>query len=591
MSRFEITSDFELDRNPIKILSGAIHYFRIPREDWSHSLHNLKALGFNTVETYIPWNFHETYEGEFDFSGAKDIQHFIELAQEFELYVIVRPSPYICAEWEFGGLPAWLLNYKDMRIRSSDPQFLFKVQNYFKALFEILVTLQIDRQGPIIMMQVENEYGSFGDDKSYLKKIYDMMRALKVTVPLVTSDGAWNQTLRAGSMIDSEVLATGNFGSKSQQNFENLKQFHQEYGKQWPLMCMEFWDGWFNRWGDNIIKRDSKDLIADVQQAIELGAHINLYMFQGGTNYGFWNGCSARGAVDLPQITSYDYDAPVNEAGDPTEKYFNLRKMLKHKFPDIQQQLPKHRDYMEINEVPLQDKVSLFSILEALSNKTITTYPLFMEEAGDGYGYMMYRTFIQRETPHEKLRIVDARDRVHCFINEHLSYTAYQQEIGEQFEVALSQDINQVDVLVENMGRVNYGYKLLASTQRKGLGQGIMQDLHFVTNFEQYDIQFDKLKNSHFKYEYKEGTPAFYRFNFNIEKTQDTYIDLSDFGKGIVLVNGVNIGRYWEIGPTLSLYISKSLLKEGKNEVIIFETEGRASDKINFKSTPVRKTV
>jgi beta-galactosidase len=591
MSRFEINSDFELDGKPIKILSGAIHYFRIPREDWSHSLYNLKALGFNTVETYIPWNFHETCEGEFDFTGQKDIKHFIELAQDIGLYVIIRPSPYICAEWDFGGLPAWLLNYRDMRIRSCDPQFLIKVESYFEILFDILEPLQIDQHGPIIMMQVENEYGSYGDDKTYLKKIYDMMRRFKVTVPLVTSDGAWNQTLRAGSMIDMDLLATGNFGSKPTENFENLKQFHQEYGKQWPLMCMEFWDGWFNRWGDDIIKRDSKDLTSDVEKAIEIGAHINLYMFQGGTNYGFWNGCSARGTVDLPQVTSYDYDAPVNEAGDPTEKYFSLQSMLKRQYPDIKQQSPKYREYMKIDAVPLANKVSLFSILEALSKKTVTQYPLFMEDAGDGYGYMLYRTFIKRETSKEKLRIVEARDRVHCYINEQLVYKAYQQEIGDQFEVNLTSDTNQVDVLVENMGRVNYGYKLLASTQRKGLGQGIMQDLHFVTNFEQYDIQFDKLKKSHFKHEYKEGTPAFYCFNFNVEHPKDTYIDLSGFGKGIVLVNGVNIGRYWDVGPTLSLYISKSLITTGENEIIIFETEGRASNTINFKSEPVRKTI
>lgn len=585
MHKFEINTDFLLDDKPIQILSGAIHYFRVPKDDWYHSLYNLKALGFNTVETYIPWNYHEPREGHFEFGGEKDIQHFIQLAVELGLYVIIRPSPFICAEWEFGGLPSWLLNYKDMRIRSSDQRFIDKVDRYYTQLFKILKPLQINHNGPIIMMQIENEYGSFGEDKSYLNMIKDLMIKHGTTVPLFTSDGGWVQTLRAGSMAEENILPTANFGSKTDLNFQNLKSFHDEFQKKWPLMCMEFWDGWFNRWGDDIIKRESDDLVAEVRTAVQQG-HINLYMFHGGTNYGFWNGCSARGTVDLPQITSYDYDAPLNEMGNPTQKYYDLQKMLKEEIPHIEQGEPLIKNFIELKHIQLQNKVSLFNVLDEISYKTTAKYPETMEEAGDGLGYMLYRTKVHKDSSIEKFRIVDARDRVKMYIDGEHVYTGYQQKIGDTFEAELQSEDPQIDILVENMGRVNYGYKLLASTQRKGLGQGLMQDLHFVQDYEQFHIQLEQLNKEHFEEEWIKDTPAFYRYVFTLNEVNNTHIDVSAFSKGVVLVNGVNIGRYWNIGPTASLYISKALLHEGENEIIIFDTEGTYNQEINLVKEP-----
>ncbi|GGI42593.1 glycoside hydrolase family 35 protein [Mammaliicoccus stepanovicii] len=585
MTQFKIDKTLLLDDEPFHMLSGSIHYFRVPREDWYHSLFNLKALGFNTVETYIPWNYHEPLEGQFEFEGEKDIQHFVKLAEEVGLYVIIRPSPYICAEWEFGGLPAWLLNDKNMKIRTSDQTFINKVDRYYKALFSILTPLQIDHQGPILAMQIENEYGSFGEDKTYLNMIKDLMTKYGTTVPLFTSDGGWAQTLRAGSMADKNILPTANFGSRTEQNFKNLQDYHQEFQKDWPLICMEFWDGWFNRWGDNIIKRDSKDLAEEVKTVITNG-HINLYMFHGGTNFGFWNGCSARGTIDLPQVTSYDYDAPLDEMGNPTQKYYDLQQMIKETLPNVKQAKPLVKDFMKVENIKLTDKVSLFNILEDISEKSYSNYPQTMEEVSDGLGYMVYRTSLQRDSNIEKFRIVDARDRVKMYVDSKHVYTAYQQEIGEAFEVELEKEQPKIDILVENMGRVNYGYKLLSNTQRKGIGQGLMQDLHFVQGYEQFNIQFDKLKLEHFKSSWEEDTPAFYRYEFNLSEVNNTHIDVSDFNKGVVLVNGFNIGRYWEIGPTVSLYISKAFLKEGHNEIIIFDTEGKYSSEINLIDKP-----
>lgn len=309
-------------------------------------------------------------------------------------------------------------------------------------------------------------------------------------------------------------------------------------------------------------------------------------MFHGGTNYGFWNGCSARGMVDLPQITSYDYDAPLNEMGNPTQKYYDLQKMLKEEIPHIEQGEPLIKNFIELKHIQLQNKVSLFNVLDEISYKTTAKYPETMEEAGDGLGYMLYRTKVHKDSSIEKFRIVDARDRVKMYIDGEHVYTAYQQKIGDTFEAELQSEDPQIDILVENMGRVNYGYKLLASTQRKGLGQGLMQDLHFVQDYEQFHIQLEQLNKEHFEEEWIKDTPAFYRYVFTLNEANNTHIDVSAFSKGVVLVNGVNIGRYWNIGPTASLYISKALLHEGENEIIIFDTEGTYNQEINLVKEP-----
>ena len=257
MHTFEIKDQFLLDGKPFTILSGSIHYFRVHPSDWHHSLYNLKAMGFNTVETYVPWNLHEPRPGEFDFEGICDLARFLDEATELGLWIIVRPSPFICAEWEWGGLPAWLLADRSLRPRSRDPKFLARVAAYYDALMPILVERQVTRGGNILMMQVENEYGSYCEDKEYLRGIRDLMLDRGVDVPLCTSDGPWRGCLRAGTLIDDDVFVTGNFGSRAGENFANLKAFHEEHGKDWPLMCMEFWDGWFNRWGENVITRDA----------------------------------------------------------------------------------------------------------------------------------------------------------------------------------------------------------------------------------------------------------------------------------------------------------------------------------------------
>ena len=590
MKRFEIGSSFYLDGQEFKILSGAIHYFRIQPEDWYHSLYNLKALGFNTVETYVPWNMHEPKKGQFDFQGILDIEKFLQIAQDLGLYAIVRPSPFICAEWEFGGMPAWLLT-EDMRIRSSDASYLQAVADYYDELLPRLVPRLLEKGGNILMMQVENEYGSYGEDKDYLRAIRQMMLDRGLDCPLFTSDGPWRATLKAGTLIEEDLFVTGNFGSKADYNFAQMQEFFDEHGKKWPLMCMEFWDGWFNRWKEPIIKRDPEELAQAVHEVLKQGS-INLYMFHGGTNFGFMNGCSARGVTDLPQVTSYDYDALLDEQGNPTPKYFAVQKMMETYYPEYPQMKPLTKESFELRDIAMSEKVSLFETLPDLARPVESLYPVKMEDLGQSYGYLLYRTESSWDADEEKIRVIDGRDRMQLFVDGKLMATQYQTEIGQDIFVAgEKKTTHRIDVLMENMGRVNYGHKFLADTQRKGIRTGVCKDLHFLLNWQQYPLSFENTENIDFSKGWQPEQPTFYAFDFEMKALKDTYLDLSGFGKGLAFVNGVNIGRFWNVGPTLSLYIPHSLLKEGNNRIIIFETEGEYKESINLVNQPTFKTI
>lgn len=590
MGIFEIRDAFYLNGQPFKILSGAIHYFRIDPDDWYHSLFNLKALGFNTVETYVPWNAHEPHKGQFDFSGRLDIERFIQTAQTLGLYMIVRPSPFICAEWEFGGLPAWLLE-EDMRIRSSDPAFIKTVNQYYDRLLGILTRYQVDQGGPILMMQVENEYGSYGEDKTYLRAVRDLMKEKGVTCPLFTSDGPWRATLRAGTLIEDDVFVTGNFGSKASYNFAQMQEFFDEHGKKWPLMCMEFWDGWFTRWKEPVIHRDPEELAEAVHEVLKLGS-INLYMFHGGTNFGFMNGCSARGTLDLPQVTSYDYGALLNEQGNPTEKYYAVQKMMATYYPQYPQEEPLIKECLPARTLSLTAKTSLFANVHNLAQVETSLYPKRMEELGQHTGYLLYETDVEMDAPEERLRIIDGRDRAQVYVNDRHLATQYQTEIGKDLLIAgdEKESVN-LKILLENMGRVNYGHKLLADSQRKGIRTGVCVDLHFHLQWKQYPLELQDLSRLDFSKEWQENAPAFYRFDFRLDCVYDTYIDMMGYGKGAVFVNGHNLGRFWEVGPTTSLYVPHGFLKEGDNTIIVFETEGRYQETLQLVQQPTFLTI
>lgn len=590
MARFEIREDFYLDGQPFKILSGAIHYFRVHPDDWYHSLYNLKALGFNTVETYVPWNQHEPQKGQFCSEGILDIERFLELAQDLGLYAIVRPTPYICAEWEWGGLPAWLLT-EQVRVRSSDPVFLQHVDDYYAWLLPKLAKHELAKGGNVLMFQVENEYGSYGQEKAYLRAVAQLMRKHGLTAPFFTSDGPWRATLRAGSMIEEDILTTGNFGSKAKENFAQMQDFFAEHGKKWPLMCMEFWDGWFNRWGEEVIRRDPEELADSVMEALEIGS-VNLYMFHGGTNFGFMNGCSARGQKDLPQVTSYDYDAILDEAGNPTRKFYELQKRLKETYPELSFAEPLIKKATAYPSVALHQKTSLFETVESLAEPVESFYPKNMEALGQNVGYTLYETTIERDKlEDERFRVIDARDRIQIYANGQHIITQYQEEIGEDIALPQEEAHTTINILVENMGRVTYGHKLTAPTQSKGLGRGAMADLHFIGNWKMFPLSLENIDQLDWTGDWTEGQPSFYHYQLEVDEATDTYLDMTGFGKGVVFVNNVNIGRFWEKGPHLSLYLPKGFLRQGTNTIVVFETEGKYQDRLAFSQEHVYKKI
>lgn len=587
---FQIKEDFMIDGKPVKLISGAVHYFRSLPEKWEHILYNLKAMGCNTVETYVPWNLHEPKKGEFNFAGHANIEGFLTLAQEMGLYIILRPSPYICAEWDFGGLPAWLLKNKNIRIRSRQPEFLAAVDSYYSELLPRITKYQYTRGGNLLMVQVENEYGSYSEDTDYLRSLVQMIRFQGIDVPLFTSDGGWKEVLDAGTLSEDGILATANFGSDADSNFTSLKKHNEKFGLKHPYMCMEFWDGWFNNWGDPIIKRDPEETANEVREVLKWGS-INFYMFYGGTNFGFYNGCSDMGERDVPQITSYDYDAPLNEYGAPTEKFFAIQSAIKEACPNVEVFEPKYPILANLGTYSVTDKVSLFATLGQLANKKVNDYTLNMESLDQSFGYTLYRSILKEPRKIDKLRVVDASDRIQIYINEELVETQHYETISQSVKVTLTKDENQLDLLVENTARNNYGPKLIAQTQLKGIRGGVMEDIHYISNWEHYCLDLENIEQVDFSRNWIESTPAFYKFNAVIDQPEDTFIDCSKWGKGVVFINGFNIGRFWENGPSVSLYVPSPLLKTGMNEIVVFETEGKDIETLSFVNHPIFKKV
>lgn len=578
MGDFSIRDQFYLDGDRFQIISGGIHYFRIVPEYWRDRLQKLKAMGCNTVETYVPWNIHEPKKGEFCFEGMLDLKGFIEIAKELELWVIVRPSPYICAEWEFGGLPAWLLAEPDMHLRGCYAPFLQHVSDYYKRLFQMLTPMQITCGGPIILFQIENEYGYYGNDAKYLEALRDMMVENGVDVPFVTSDGPWGDALACGKI--QGALPTGNFGSKALQQFDVLRQ-HTEGG---PLMCMEFWVGWFDHWGaDCHVVTNLEEQVKELDDILANGS-VNIYMFIGGTNFGFMNGSNYYDKL-TPDVTSYDYDAVLTEAGDITEKYRAFQKVISKyaKLPEVAFTTKiKKKAYGKCN---VREKVSLFSVLEDISEPVYGVYPESMERFGQSYGYILYRSKLEKEQRITKLRLWNANDRANIYMNQNNTAVLYDKELLEELQLDIEiKEPKTIDILVENMGRVNFG--MLLEQQRKGICGAVQINGHQHTGWDHYTLPFDNLDKLDFTKEYKEGNPAFYLFHLEVTKPCDTYLDFSDWGKGCVFINGFNIGRFWQVGPQKRLYVPGPLLKSGRNDIILFESDGIVNDSIIFYDKP-----
>ena len=574
---------FLYDGQPVTLISGAVHYFRTVPEYWEDRLSKLKACGFNAVETYTCWNLHERREGQFDFSGILDIERFIETAGRLGLFVILRPGPYICAEWDFGGLPSWLMSYPDLALRCDDPAYLEKVKPYYRELLSRVRPHLCTNGGNVIMMQVENEYGSYGDDSIYLQKVVDIYRENDIDCLLFTSDGTARWMLSGGTLPD--VLAVANFGSYVDQML-TLREFQKDR----PLMCGEFWCGWFDHWYESgRDQRAGEDIAGEVNRFFDLGASFNFYMFHGGTNFGFWNGANHPGEYQ-PTITSYDYCALLTEAGDTTPLYDTVKGVIEQrtgkKAPDIKIRNSEKAAY---GKLELTKQADLFANLDRISAPIKAAFPKTMEQIGQDFGYILYRTEIKGPVEPLPLCFGEIHDRAIVFVNGKRVGLKERDRVDD--EIIISLDFGEtatLEILVENMGRVNYGIHLL---DKKGILGGVRLGQRYHFGWEMYPLTMDDLSGLVWGEQSGFEKPTFLRGNLHLdEQPKDTYIRLDGFTKGFVTVNGFNIGRYFNpAGPQKTLYVPAPLLKQGDNEIVVFESDGYTDSAISFVDVPQLK--
>ncbi len=587
---FEIKNgSFVYDGKPIMLHSGEMHFARVPHQYWRHRLKMIKAMGLNAVTTYIFWNWHETAPGVWDFKGDKDLRQFVKEAGEEGLLVLLRPGPYACGEWEFGGYPWWLPKADGMVIRTDNQPFLDSCKTYIGKVMEQVSDLQITHGGPIIMVQAENEFGSYVAQRKdiplethrrYNAKIKQLLVESGVDVPFYTADGSW--LFKEGSIPG--VLP----GADGEDNTAKLKELVNQYhdGKG-PYFVAEYYPGWLDHWAEPFPKVSAQSVAKQLRKYVQDSVSFNMYMVHGGTNFGFTSGANYDKSHDIqPDMTSYDYDAPISEAGWATSKYDSIRNLLQSyssvKFPTAPAALP----VIKVPDIAFTKTVNLFDYMQKIEPVASDT-PMSFEDLNQGHGYVLYcRRFTQPISG--KLSIPGLRDFAVVYINGkkvgelNRYYKKYDMDIDVPFNSTLQ-------ILVENMGRINYGANIIYNT--KGIIQPVTIDGNAITgNWEMTKLPMDKVpvvdKLSNTK---EADVPVVYKGTFTLDKTGDTFLDMRGWGKGIVFVNGINIGRYWStVGPQLTLYLPGCWLKKGKNEVVIFEQlNTNPQTKLSFTTTPI----
>jgi beta-galactosidase len=579
MATFKVQgSAFIYEGEPVQLLSGAMHYFRIVPAYWRDRLLKLKACGFNAVETYVPWNYHEPKPGRFAFEGMADIERFIRTAGELGLFVIVRPSPYICAEWEFGGLPSWLLADSNIRLRCYDEKFLERVDAYYDVLLPKLRPLLCTNGGPIIALQIENEYGSYGNDTRYLEYLHQGMLRRGMDVLLFTSDGPTDPMLQAGSVPG--VLSTVNFGSGAKDAFMKLREYQAEQ----PLMCMEYWNGWFDHWGEPHHARDAGDVARVFEDMLEEKASVNFYMFHGGTNFGFYSGanCQQKDQYE-PTVTSYDYDSLLSESGDPTDKFHAVREILARYAEIGELELPEPIGRMAYGVVQMTEQAPLLAQADRLSPPLQRTNPEPMEKLGQDYGFILYRTTISGPREEQELVIQEVRDRALIFVDGNFRGVLERGDTEHPISLEVPPEGVEISILVENMGRINYGPYL---KDAKGITEGVRLGFQFLFGWSIHCLPLDDLSSLQFGTAAVQDTPAFYRGKLHTDEVKDTFLQLEGWTKGVVFINGFNLGRYWNKGPQQTLYVPAPLLRRGDNEIIVFELHGTRNHAVTFVDTP-----
>ena len=572
---------FLLNGKPFVVKAAEIHYPRIPRQYWEHRIKMCKALGMNTICIYIFWNIHEQREGVYDFSGQNDVAEFCRLAKKNGMYVIVRPGPYVCAEWEMGGLPWWLLKKKDIRLREQDPYFMSSVDRFEKKVAEQLAPLTIQRGGPIIMVQVENEYGSYGEDKAYISDIRDTLRKYWDTPDAKTTlfQCDWNSNFEKNGLDD--LTWTMNFGTGA--NIDDQFRRLRELRPNAPLMCSEFWSGWFDKWGARHETRPAKDMVDGIDEMLSKGISFSLYMTHGGTSFGHWAGANSPGFA--PDVTSYDYDAPINEHGAPTEKYWLLRKTLQ-KYADGK--LPavpgKVADIISIPKMTLQNVAPIYMGVDSTAeSRDVQTF----EEMNMGYGSMIYNTELPEISEGSMLHI-DGHDFVQVFVGG--KYVGKIDRVKNERSLPLpaTKKGDVLTLLVEGMGRINFGR---AIKDFKGLVGDVtlsadvdgdeltwnLKDWRMRRIADDYQTARRAMTTPRNDVVLASNTPSaigYYKATFKLKKTGDTFLNMETWGKGQVYVNGHALGRFWSIGPQQTLYCPGCWLKKGENEIVVLDVVG-----------------
>jgi beta-galactosidase len=553
-------NQFLLDGKPLQIISGEMHYARIPRAYWRDRLQKARAMGLNTISTYVFWDLHEPKPGVYDFSGQLDVAEFIREAQQEGLHVILRPGPYVCSEWDLGGFPAWLLADPKIELRGDQENFLSQVARWLKRLGQELAPLQVTRGGPIIAVQVENEYGSFGDDAAYMQRIRDLISAAGFDgAILYTADGP--AELRGGTLPN--LAAAVNFGpGEAQLAFNALRAFRPNG----PMMSGEYWDGWFDHWDEPHNVTDAKEQAQELAWMLSQGYSVNLYMFEGGTSFGLMAGAN-YGKAYQADTTSYDYDAPLDEAGRPTPKFYAFRDVISRHLHTAD--LPPVPQTIPVIEIPAFKLAESASLWKNLGQAIRSAQPKTMEAVGQSYGYILYRTKIGGPLKGD-LVINEARDYAAVFVNGHRVGTLDRRREQSRIPVEMAAGTNTLDILVENLGRINFGPRL--RDDRKGITQSVTLDGRALEGWEIYPLPMNDPESLQFSTD-SVKVPAFYRGTFYLDAPGDTFLDVSKLGMGVAWVNSHNLGRFWNIGPQQTLYVPGIWLKKGRNEVIVFDLQ------------------
>lgn len=580
LHRFEIGADaFLLDGRPFQIRCGEMHAGRVPREYWQHRLKMIRAMGLNTVCAYLFWNVHEASPGKFDWSGQADMAEFCRLAQAEGLWVILRPGPYSCAEWEMGGFPWWLLKTKDIQLRSRDPRFLEPVGRYLTEVGRVLGPLQITRGGPILMVQAENEYGFYAEDAEYMGDIRRMLLEAGFEVPLF----ACNPKDKLSGGYRSDLFPVVNFGSDPKGGFEALRTILPKG----PLMCGEFYPGWFDTWGVKHHLGAMETYLKDLNTMLEMGASFSIYMAHGGTTFGFNTGADRP---FKPDTSSYDYDAPISEAGWATPKFEQTRALFS-KFLQPGETIPEppaRNPVIHIAPVTAFERSDLFAELPlALKDEQ----PRTMEDYDQAHGCLLYRAELAAG-PAVVLEAKAVHDIGQVFLDgKRLGFTD-RRTLKYRVELPARERPAVLDILVEAMGRVNFGTEV---HDRKGIhapvtlttADGARSELR---NWSVFRLPLDKQMLGKLRYS-KADTPAkgpaFWRAVVKVNRPGDCFLDMRPWGKGFVWVNGHNLGRYWNIGPQQTMYIPGPWLKEGANEIVILDLLGPSQPVIQALETPI----